>query len=468
MRSTASRAAPPPPSTTCSRPTARPAASPVPTSRACAHERPAHHSVVPGRHQHPGGGARIRPLPRRATGRRQGAALFARLRQTRAQPPLRPRPDRVDAGRAAARRLRQDARRARGRGPGRGSAPQFQPRQRMASHWHRGRRPHRQFPARHRALLGAAGARPAGAEAGDRRAARRHSGRAGRAGGRRRDPQRRRRRDAVVPGLAAGRSVRLDASKLETENLERDVLRPLGIVRYDPEIAPVIGQVLPDSAAARAGFKPGDRVIAADGQAVANWQDWVQRVRQHPGTPLRIEYERQGQRTELTVIPDAVVEAGERIGRIGAAPQVDEAVLAALMTEVRYGPLDALWQGTVKTWDMSVFTLEMMGRMVLGQVSWRNLSGPLTIADYAGQSATLGWISFVGFLALVSVSLGVLNLLPIPLLDGGHLMYYVAEVFTGRPVSERTMEIGGRIGMALLLLLMSFALFNDLQRLFGE
>jgi regulator of sigma E protease len=141
--------------------------------------------------------------------------------------------------------------------------------------------------------------------------------------------------------------------------------------------------------------------------------------------------------------------------------------MAALMTEVRYGPLEAGWQGIVKTWDMSVFTLEMMGRMVLGQVSWKNLSGPLTIADYAGQSATLGWVSFVGFLALVSVSLGVLNLLPIPLLDGGHLMYYVVEVLTGRPVSERTMEVGSRIGMFFLLLLMSFALFNDLQRLIG-
>ena len=149
------------------------------------------------------------------------------------------------------------------------------------------------------------------------------------------------------------------------------------------------------------------------------------------------------------MVPDAVDEAGQRVGKIGAAPQVDESVLAALMTEVRYGPVEALWQGTVKTWDMSLFTLEMMGRMVTGQVSWRNLSGPLTIADYAGQSASLGWISFVGFLALVSVSLGVLNLLPVPLLDGGHLMYYVAEVFTGRPVSERTMEIGARIGMTL-------------------
>jgi regulator of sigma E protease len=267
--------------------------------------------------------------------------------------------------------------------------------------------------------------------------------------------------------LADGRSVRLGAVPIETENLERDTLRPLGIVRFDPVIAPVIGQVLPDGAAARAGFQPGDRLLAANGEAVANWQDWVQRVRQHPAKPLRIEFERQGQRGELTVVPDAVDEAGQRVGKIGAGPEVDESVRATLMTEVRYGPVEALWRGATKTWDMSVFTLEMMGRMVLGQVSWKNLSGPLTIADYAGQSATLGWISFVGFLALVSVSLGVLNLLPIPLLDGGHLMYYVAEVLTGRAVSERTMEIGSRIGMALLLLLMSFALFNDLQRLLG-
>lgn len=273
--------------------------------------------------------------------------------------------------------------------------------------------------------------------------------------------------DALTLELADGRSVQLDAAPMQTENLEHDILLPLGIVRYDPVLDPVIGRVLPDGAAARAGFQPGDRLLAANGDPLASWQDWVQRVRQHPAQPLRIEYERQGQRGELTVVPEAVDEAGQRVGKIGAGPQIDEAVLATLMTEVRYGPIDALWHGAVKTWDMSLFTLEMMGRMVLGQVSWKNLSGPLTIADYAGQSAALGWISFVGFLALVSVSLGVLNLLPIPLLDGGHLMYYVAEVFTGRPVSERTMEIGSRIGMILLLLLMSFALFNDLQRLIG-
>jgi regulator of sigma E protease len=273
--------------------------------------------------------------------------------------------------------------------------------------------------------------------------------------------------DVLELKLADGREVRLDAAPIETENLERDTLLPLGIVRYDPEIEPVIGKVLPDGAAARAGFQSGDRLISADGKAVESWQAWVQLIRQHPAKSLRIEYERLGQRAALVVIPDTVEESGQRIGKIGAGPKVDESVLKPLMTEVRFGPFESLGRAAVKTWDMSLFTLEMMGRMVLGQVSWKNLSGPLTIADYAGQSATLGWISFVSFLALVSVSLGVLNLLPVPLLDGGHLMYYVAEVFTGRPVSERTMEIGSRIGMTLLLLLMSFALYNDLQRLIG-
>ncbi len=273
--------------------------------------------------------------------------------------------------------------------------------------------------------------------------------------------------EAVRLELANGRTVELAAAHMETGDLEQDTLRPLGIVRYDPEIEPVIGKLVPDGAAARAGFQPGDRLISANGRTVANWQDWVQLIRQNPSRPLRIEFERQGKRAVVDLVPEAVDESGQRIGKIGAGPRVDESVLAPLMTEVRYGPVEALGRAAVKTWDMSLFTLEMMGRMVLGQVSWKNLSGPLTIADYAGQSATLGWISFVSFLALVSVSLGVLNLLPIPLLDGGHLMYYVAEVLTGRPVSERAMEIGSRIGMTFLLLLMSFALYNDLQRLIG-
>lgn len=273
--------------------------------------------------------------------------------------------------------------------------------------------------------------------------------------------------EAIVLELADGRTLRLDVQAKQAENLEQDILRPLGIVRYNPDIAPVIDQVLPDGAAARAGFQSGDRVLSANGAAVESWQDWVRVIRQHPAAPLAVEIERDGQHVMLDLLPDAVDEAGQRVGKIGAAPRVDPAAMAMLMTEIRHGPFAAIWHGAARTWEMSIFTLEMMGRMVLGQVSWKNLSGPLTIADYAGQSATLGWISFVGFLALVSVSLGVLNLLPIPLLDGGHLMYYVAEVLTGRPVSERAMEVGARIGMFLLLLMMSFALFNDLQRLMG-
>ena len=265
--------------------------------------------------------------------------------------------------------------------------------------------------------------------------------------------------------LGDGRQVRIAPVPLDTDNLEQDTLRPLGIVRFDPDMAPVVGKILPEGAAARDGLREGDRLVSVNGQPVARWQDWVEVVRAHAARPMQLEILRDGRTLPLSITPDSVDEAGQRVGKIGAGPRIDESVLAPLMTEVRYGPLDALWRGAAKTWDMSVFTLEMMGRMVLGQVSWKNLSGPLTIADYAGQSATLGWISFVSFLALVSVSLGVLNLLPIPLLDGGHLMYYVAEVLTGRPVSERIMETGARIGMMLLLLLMSFALFNDLQRL---
>ncbi|MFN3715413.1 MAG: RIP metalloprotease RseP [Thiobacillus sp.] len=271
--------------------------------------------------------------------------------------------------------------------------------------------------------------------------------------------------DPLRVDLADGRQVQIAPVPLDTDNLEQDTLRPLGIVRFDPDMAPVVGKILPEGAAARDGLREGDRLVRANGQPVARWQDWVEVVRAHAARPIQIEILRDGRVLPLRITPDSVEEAGRRVGKIGAGPRIDESALARLMTEVRYGPVEALWRGVVKTWDMSVFTLEMMGRMVLGQVSWKNLSGPLTIADYAGQSAALGWISFISFLALVSVSLGVLNLLPIPLLDGGHLMYYVAEIFTGRPVPERIMEMGARIGMMLLLLLMSFALFNDLQRL---
>lgn len=272
-------------------------------------------------------------------------------------------------------------------------------------------------------------------------------------------------RESVALQLKDGRTTQLDVSGMQTDDLERDTLEPLGITRIDPDIPAVVGQVVAGGVAAKAGLAEGDRLLTVNGAALSSWQGWVKLVRAHPGEALTVDYERQGVIRTVSLIPVPTQDGAQKVGKIGAAPKIDDALMADYLTEVRYGPLDALWQGAKKTWEMSVFTLEMMGRMVLGQVSMKNLSGPLTIADFAGQSAAQGWVSFIGFLALVSVSLGVLNLLPVPMLDGGHLMYYISEVFTGRPVSERVMELGSRIGMGLLLLLTSFALYNDLQRL---
>jgi regulator of sigma E protease len=176
---------------------------------------------------------------------------------------------------------------------------------------------------------------------------------------------------------------------------------------------------------------------------------------------------REGTEMVLTVTPEAKTEGGRTIGRIGVTPHIDEAETRKLITEVSYGPVAAIGHAAQRTWEVSVFTLKMLGRMIVGDVSLKNLSGPITIADYAGQSAQLGWLAYLSFLALISISLGVLNLLPVPLLDGGHLMYYVAEIVKGSPVSERVMEMGQQVGMVLLFSLMAFALYNDINRLFG-
>jgi regulator of sigma E protease len=146
---------------------------------------------------------------------------------------------------------------------------------------------------------------------------------------------------------------------------------------------------------------------------------------------------------------------------------VTESHAERILVRVNYSVPGALYKACIKTSDIALFSLKMLGRMLIGEVSWKHLSGPVTIADYAGQSAQMGWLSYVTFLALISVSLAVLNLLPIPLLDGGHLLYYAVEIIRGSPVSERAMELGQRVGLALLLLMMAFAFYNDLNRLFS-
>ena len=259
----------------------------------------------------------------------------------------------------------------------------------------------------------------------------------------------------------------LDLAGIDLADAERDPLARIGLQRYLPSFPAQVGQTVPGSRAAQAGLLEGDRVLAIDDQAMADWNDMVAAVRAGPERPLRFLIERDGQRLELLVTPAAVAEGADQIGRIGAAPHVDESLLAQLRGEVRFGPAEAMTRALYRTWDLSSFSLEMLGRLVTGQASLKNLSGPVTIADYAGRSAEAGITAFVAFLALISVSLAVLNLLPIPLLDGGHLLYYFAEFLTGRPVPDSVQEIGQKIGAALLATLMLLALFNDLQRLFA-
>ena len=257
---------------------------------------------------------------------------------------------------------------------------------------------------------------------------------------------------------------KLDLSQLLSADPDGDFLRTLGFARLQPPLPPVIGQILPGGAAERGGLQANDEIFAINGVAVARWDEVVTAVSANAGRELLFSVRRGAAGTvRIAVTPEAVLENGERIGRIGAAARIDREALQKYVVEVRYPPLESLGKALERTWDTSLFSLKMLGKMMVGKVSLKNLSGPLTIADYAGQSARVGWLSYLVFLALISISLGVLNLLPIPLLDGGHLMYYMVEIFKGSPVSDKAVEVGQRVGMAVLFTLMSFALYNDIN-----
>ena len=258
----------------------------------------------------------------------------------------------------------------------------------------------------------------------------------------------------------------LDLSTFDLEGFENDPLARLGLKLDWPDAEPVVGEVLKGDAAERGGLRPGDRVVSIDGRVTRFWEDVVKIVRSKPEQDLHFVVRRDGRDMDITLRPAPAKENGQRIGRIGAGGgKVDPEIRKNRVTLVRYAPVAAFGKSLERTWETTVFSLKMIGKMVVGQISWRNLSGPVTIADYAGQSAQLGLIAYIQFLALISISLGVLNLLPIPLLDGGHLLYYVVEIFKGSPVSERVMELGQRVGLTLLLFLMAFAIYNDFNRL---
>ena len=214
-------------------------------------------------------------------------------------------------------------------------------------------------------------------------------------------------------------------------------------------------------------MQSGDRILTVDGEPVADWLEWVDLVRDNPGKVLKLRIQRNDQDLSIAIIPSTVTEDGRSFGRIGA--MVDESfrndpVLAAVE---RYTVLEALPRALVRTWEMSVMTLRILGKMIIGEASVKNLSGPISIAQYAGYSAGLGLAVFLGFLAIVSVSLGVLNLLPVPLLDGGHLLYFLVEWIKGSPVPESVQVVGQQVGLAVLLGLMGLAFYNDILRLVG-
>ena len=270
--------------------------------------------------------------------------------------------------------------------------------------------------------------------------------------------------ELAVGAQGERRELLLPLARIHARDADASLFRRIGILA--PWTQPVIGDVMPDGAAARAGLRSGDVVQAIGSTAIVDGQQLRETIRAsvRGEQPLaqRWRIERDGGTLELDVAPQPQREAESWIGRIGAYVGSPPS-----MVTVHHGPLEGLWNGVVRTWEVSTLTLRMMGRMVIGEASLKNLSGPLTIADYAGKSASLGLTQYLVFLALISVSLGVLNLLPLPVLDGGHLMYYLWEAVTGKSVSDAWMERMQRTGVALLLVMMSIALFNDVTRIFG-
>jgi regulator of sigma E protease len=255
------------------------------------------------------------------------------------------------------------------------------------------------------------------------------------------------------------RDLQLDLSTLSKKDFEGNPMPRIGLAVYGGP--PRVGRLQEGSAAEKAGLQPGDRVLEIGRTPVLSSRQLVERVRSAPGEPLSLLVEREGRTLQIEVTPARVRDdKGVEVGRIGA-----ELGERPDLVKVHYGPLESVGLAVGRTWDTAIFSLKMLGKMITGEASWKNLSGPVTIADYAGKTATIGLAAFLSFLALVSISLGVLNLLPIPMLDGGHLVYYLVEIVKGSPPADWVVEWGQRAGIGVLVTLTVLALYNDLTRL---
>ncbi|WP_028451193.1 RIP metalloprotease RseP [Chitinilyticum aquatile] len=241
------------------------------------------------------------------------------------------------------------------------------------------------------------------------------------------------------------------------------LLRNLGI-----EILPwtgLLGHVSKDGPANRAGLQEGDRILSIDGQPLAGWQAFHELIQQSAGKSLTISYSRRGETLTTQLQPERVQQGGKQFGRIGLGPRTDPVLYQKLTFVDRNGPLEAVQRSAAYTWQMSVLSIRMIGQLLTGEASLKQVSGPIGVAEYAGQSASIGLLAYIQFIAFISLSLAILNLLPVPVLDGGHFLYHTAELLRGRPLPLWCMEWGQRLGVALLLSLMALAFYNDINRL---
>ena len=261
----------------------------------------------------------------------------------------------------------------------------------------------------------------------------------------------------------SNRVLKLSGSDIQSSEI---LYKNLGFKPWSPTLKPVIGNVLPESSALRAGLLKGDLILSADNIVIKDWLQLVDIVKSHPNVTISLKIERDGVELPINIIPKSVQINQKLEGKIGASVSVPEDLIKSVSVKYSLSPLQAIPVSLETTWYYSVTTIKMMGKMLIGKTSVDNLSGPISIAQYAGQSASMGLVAFIKFMALLSVSLGILNLLPIPVLDGGHLLFFIIEGIKGSPVSEKIQSFFQQVGMLFLMGLMALAMVLDVQRLF--
>lgn len=271
----------------------------------------------------------------------------------------------------------------------------------------------------------------------------------------------------VIDAAGNPRARTLDFGRLPPDVDRSNLLPNVGFDLHRPPLPAVIGRIESGSPADEAGLRSGDRILASGERRVSDWMQWVEMIRANPGRPIEVEYERDGRVLVTTVQLESVGSEEGPIGRIGAGVAVPDEFASDLTAAERYSPGAGFVAALGRTWDMTGMTFRILGNMVVGNVSFSNIGGPIRIAQYAGYSADAGLVQFVSFLALISISLGVLNLLPIPVLDGGHLLYNLIELVRGRPLSDEAQLVGQKIGIAVLIGVMVLAFYNDIAQLAG-